>query len=127
MEFLGHQIGGDVITPSSDNLEQVRKTPRLTTKKQVRSFLGLVGYYRNHIPAFAEIAPLSDLLEKGKSEQVQRNEAQERANSELKEYLLQEPVLKIPDLMKPFVLRTDASGVEVVAGFLQENKGKLNQ
>ena len=63
MEFLGHQVGGDVITPSRDNLEKVRNTPRPTTKKQVRSFLGLVGYYRDHIPAFAEIsAPLTDLL-----------------------------------------------------------------
>ena len=78
MEFLGHQIGGDAITPSSDNLEKVRKTPRLTTKKQVRSFLGLVGYYKEHIPSFAEIsAPLSDLLKKGMSEQVKWNEAQE--------------------------------------------------
>ena len=34
MEFLGHQIGCDVITPSSDNQEKVLKTPRLTTKKQ---------------------------------------------------------------------------------------------
>ena len=59
LEFLGHQVGGDVITPSCDNLEKVRNTPRLTTKKQVRSFLGLVGYYRDHIPAFAKIsAPL---------------------------------------------------------------------
>ena len=33
MEFLGYQIGGDVITPSEDNLEKVRKTPRPTTKK----------------------------------------------------------------------------------------------
>ena len=40
MEFLGHQVGGDVITPSRDNLEKVRNTPRPTTKKQVRSFLG---------------------------------------------------------------------------------------
>ena len=55
MEFLGHQVGGDVITPSRDNLEKVRNTPRPTTKKQVRSFLGLVGYYRDHTPAFAEI------------------------------------------------------------------------
>ena len=101
MEFLGHQIGGDVITPSNDNLEKVRKTPGPTTKKQVRSFLGLVGYYRDHIPTFAKIpAPLSDLLKKGMSEQVQWNEAQERAYS-----LLQE----LPDLIKPFVLRTDAS------------------
>ena len=44
MEFLGHQIGGDVITLSSDNLEKVWKTPHATAKKQVRSFLGLVGY-----------------------------------------------------------------------------------
>ena len=126
MEFLGHQVRGDVITPSCDNLEKVRNTPRLTTKKQVRSFLGLVGYYRDHIPAFAEIsAPLTDLLKKGKAEHIQWSEAQERAYSLLKEYLLQEPVLKLPDLSKPFVLQTDASGVGVAAVLLQENDGKL--
>ena len=115
-----------MITPSSDYLEKVRKTPHPTTKKQARSFLGLVGYYRNHIPAFAEIsAPLSNLLKKEKSEQVQWNEAQERVYSLFKEYLLKEPVLKLPDLMKPFVLRTDASGVGVAAVLLQENEGKL--
>ena len=126
MEFLGHQVGGDVITPSRDNLEKVRNTPRPTTKKQVRSFLGLVGYYRDHIPAFAEIsAPLTDLLKKGKAEHIQWSEAQERAYSLLKEYLLQEPVLKLPDLSKPFVLRTDASGVGVAAVLLQENDGSF--
>ena len=108
MELLGHQIGGDKITPSNDNLEKVRKTPCPTTKKQVRSFLGLVGYYRNHIPTFAEISvPLSDPLKKGMSELVQWNEPQERAYPLLMEYLLQEPVLKLPDLIKPFVLRTE--------------------
>ena len=50
IEFLCHQIGGDVITPSGDNLEKVRKTPHLSTKKQVRSFLGLVGHYRDQMP-----------------------------------------------------------------------------
>ena len=55
MEFLGHQIGGDVITSSQDNLDKVQKTQHLTTKKQVRFFLGLVGYYRDHIPAFAKV------------------------------------------------------------------------
>ena len=126
MEFLGHQIGGDVITPSSDNLEKLQKTPCPTSKKQVRSFLGLVGYYKDHIPVFAEIsALLSDLVKKGKSEQVQRNEAQEQAYSLLKECLLQEPVLKLPDLVKPFVLRTDASGVGVAAVLLQEKDETL--
>ena len=41
MEFLGYQIGGYVITLSGDNLEKVQKTPPATTKKQVRSVLGL--------------------------------------------------------------------------------------
>ena len=115
-----------MITPSNDNLENVWKTARPTTKKQVRPCLGLVGYYRDCIPAFAEIsAPLSDLLKKGMSEQVQWNKAQERAYLLLNKYLLQEPVLKLPDLMKPFVLRTDASGIGVAAVLLQENEGKL--
>ena len=92
----------------------------------MRSFVGLLGYYRDQIPAFAEVSvPLSDLLKKGKSDQVQWNEAQERAFSLLKEYLLQEPVLKLPDLMKPFVLRTYVSGVGVAAELLQENEGKF--
>ena len=79
------QIGGDVITLRRDTLEKVWKTPCPTTKKQVRSFLGLVGYYRDHVLAFAKVsAPLSDFLRKGKSEQVQWNEAQERAYSLLK-------------------------------------------
>ena len=72
MEFLGHQIEGDVITPSGDNLKKVQKTPRPVPKRQVRSFLGLVGYYRDHSSAFGKIsAPLYNLLKKGKSEQVQ--------------------------------------------------------
>ena len=40
-----------MITLSSDNLEEVQKTLCLTIKKQVRFFLGLVDYYRDHIPA----------------------------------------------------------------------------
>ena len=99
---------------------------KTATKKQVRSFLGLVGYYRDHIPAFAKISePLYDLIKKGKSEQVQWNEAQERAYSRLQEYLLQEPILKIPELMKSFILKTDESGIGVAAVLLQENEGKL--
>ena len=63
-----------MITPSSDNLEKIWKTLRSTNKKQMKSFLELVGNYRDHIPAWAS-APLSNLLKKGKSEQVQWNEA----------------------------------------------------
>ena len=118
--FLGHQIGGDMITPSRDNLKKVRKTPGPTNKKQVRSFLSLVGYYGDHIPRFTEIsAPLTDLFNKG-IDQFQWCEAQEHAYplDLFKEYLLQEPVLRLPGLSKPFVLRTDGSGRVGVAAVL---------
>ena len=66
MEFLGHQVRDDLITTSSN------KPLSTTTSKQVRSFLGLLGYYRDHIPVFAEIsASLTELLKKGKAEHIQ--------------------------------------------------------
>ena len=45
VEFLGHQVGFDWITVNDDNLEKIRMAQRPTTKKEVRSFLGLVNYY----------------------------------------------------------------------------------
>ena len=99
-----------MITPSSDNLEKAWKTPHPTTKKQVRSSLELVGYYRDHIPAFPEISgPLSDLFKKGKSEQVKWNEVQEYSSSLLKEYMLEELVMKLPALRKRLVHTPDQS------------------
>ena len=66
VEFLGHQVGFDWITVNEDNLEKIKMAQRPTTKKEVRSFLGLVNYYRAHIPLFAAISPpLSDLTRKG--------------------------------------------------------------
>ena len=41
--FLGHVVGDSILMPSPDKLIQIQRCPRPTTKKQVRSFLGLVG------------------------------------------------------------------------------------
>ena len=72
VEFLGHQVGFDWIRVNDDNLEKIRMAQRPTTKKEVRSFLGLVNYYRAHISLFAAIsAPLNDL--RGKSNRTKFN------------------------------------------------------
>ena len=125
-EFLGHQVGFDWTTVNDDNLEKIRMAQRPTTKKEVRSFLGLVNFYRAHIPLFAAIsAPLSDLTPKGQPKKARWGEAQERAFLTLQERLLKEPILKLPDHQKPFILRTDVSNCGLGASLLREHDDKL--
>ena len=62
VDFVGHRVGGDRIEPRAALVQSIEKFPRPETKKQVRSFLGLVGYYRKFIPNFSErAAVLTDL------------------------------------------------------------------
>ena len=63
-----------------DNVEKIKDAPRPCTKKQVPSFMGLAGYYRDFIPNFAAIAaPLSDLTRKDQPNKVEWSEAQQKA------------------------------------------------
>ncbi|GFO06581.1 Pol polyprotein [Plakobranchus ocellatus] len=65
--FQGHSLGRGAIGLQDENVEKVRNAPRPKTKREVRAFLGLVGYYKEFVPNFAAIsAPLSDLVHKGK-------------------------------------------------------------
>ena len=84
-----------------DNVEKIKDAPRPSTKKQVRSFIGLVGYYRDFIPNFAAIAvPLSDLTRKGQPNKVEWGEAQEKAYRKIKPNLTSEPILRLPNSAK---------------------------
>ena len=65
-------IGGGVILPNPRKLEAVHHYKRPKTKTEVKSFLGLTGYYRKFVPQYATIStPLSNLLKKGKREKVE--------------------------------------------------------
>ena len=78
--FLGHKLGQGSLSPNDDLISKIRQAPSPTTKKQLRSFLGLIGYYRAFVTNFAAIAvPLTDLTKKGTSEKLIWTEAQEQA------------------------------------------------
>src|SRR5215469_5559561 len=66
IEFLGHKIDeGGKITLQEDNKKKIEQAERPKTKKAVRAFLGLTGYYRDFIKRYAEMAePLTDLTTK---------------------------------------------------------------
>ena len=101
-------------------------TIRPTTKKQIKSFMGLAGYYRDFIPNFAALAaPLSDLTRKGQPNKVEWGEAQEKAYQSIKAILTKEPVLRLPDPTKTYFLQTDASDSGIGAVLMQKHDGKL--
>ena len=92
----------------------------------MRSFLGLVGFYREYIPEFAAIAvPLTVLTKKGKPNKVVWSDTAETAYRNLKIKVIQKPILRLPDQSKPYVLRTDASDIGLGAVLMQETDGKL--
>ena len=54
--YLGHIVGNGVVRPEAGKLEAVKTFPIPKTKKHVRTFLGLTGYYRKFIPDYASIS-----------------------------------------------------------------------
>ena len=110
VRYLGHVIGGGRVQPDPRKLQAIAGYPRPRTKKDVRAFLGLVGYYRRFISGFSEVAAaLTDLTRKKMPDQVQWDSQCEEAFRKLKEALLESPVLSVADPTKPFILQTDAS------------------
>ena len=99
--FLGHIIskGGIVVDPSK--VKDVLEWKILQTVKEIRSFLGLAGYYRRFIENFSKIAkPLTSLLQK--SVNFIWTDERQMAFDELKKRLTTAPVLTLPDQSKRF-------------------------
>ena len=108
IQYLGHLVSGKGIKPLPERLESVKKMPAPTTPKEIKQFLGLVGYYRKFIPRFADVArPMTNLTKQDVSFEWT---LQCQASFEmLKDALITSPILKCPDPNKPYTLFTDAS------------------
>jgi hypothetical protein len=82
--------------------------PASTNVPEVRSFMGLVGYYRRFVKVFSRIAnPIMELQKKNKK--FVWNEKCVEAFRRLKDLLKTMPILKVPDMEKDFLVGTDTS------------------
>ncbi|GJT68509.1 putative reverse transcriptase domain-containing protein [Tanacetum coccineum] len=85
--FLGHIVSAEGITMDPAKVEAITKWPRPTSVTEVRSFLGLAGYYRRFVEGFSRLAlPLTKLMRKG--EKFVWNEEREKSFEELKQRLV---------------------------------------
>ena len=120
INYLGFNINGEHLAPHGENIHKVSEFIKPSTKSSLRSFIGLCSFYSRFVPNFASItAPLTDLLKKSVSEPLPWNDICNDSFDKLKYSLSSEPILKLPNINMPFVLRTDASNIGVGAVLFQ--------
>ena len=124
-EFLGHIVGNGTVSPAEGKIEAVRSFVKPKTKKQIRQFLGLTGYYRRFIEKYAEhIFNLMEATRKSVPERVVWSNIMCDEFLFLKDCLCSIPSLTLPLASKNFVLQTDASQVGLGAVLSVQRDGE---
>ena len=107
IHYLGHLISVDGIQLLPEKLDSILNMPKLRSPKEIRQFLGLIGYYRKFAPRFSDISrPLTKWLAHD-CEFIWDNIC-DISFQTLKDALCSELILKYPDTSKPYTLYTAA-------------------
>jgi transposase InsO family protein len=118
IKFLGHVVSADGIETDPEKTLAITSYPRPQSVKNVRTLLGMLGFYRRSIANFSRIAlPLTALTKKGA--RFEWTDECESAMIQLKDALVNAPILGYPDYNAPFILATDASG-SAIGGILSQ-------
>eukprot|EP00877_Chromochloris_zofingiensis_P013639 jgi/Chrzof1/8529/Cz03g14150.t1 len=125
IEFLGHIISKDGVQVDANKVKSMVEWPKPEDASQLRSFLGLCGFYRRFVPGFSKVTvPLTELLKDGVD--YKWDFEQRHAFDTLKGLMVKAPVLKIANPNAPFVIHTDCSDFALGAVIMQEYDGKLH-
>ena len=120
-EYLSHRVGGGKVQPLQGKIQSIMDYPKPKKKK---AFLSLTNYYHRFIPDYGGTmaVPLTDCTQKQEPDQIIWTPERNTAFEKIKTTLMKKPVLISPDLNKPFVLHTAASGVRISAVLSQNDE-----
>ena len=119
--FLGHVVSEKGIEMDPAKIEAITKWPRPNTVTEVRSFLGLAGYYRRFVEGFSLLAlPLTQLMRKGVK--FEWNEERQKSFEELKKRLVTAPILTLPSGTGGYQIYSDASKKGLGCVLMQHGK-----
>lgn len=123
VSFLGHLVTPNGVKPNPDKVEAIKRYPIPKTTKEIKGFLGLLGYYRKFINNFAHLTkPLTKCLKRNAKIDIQDPEYI-KCFETCKNILTNEPILQYPDFEKQFNLTTDASNIAIGAVLSQNKDG----
>ena len=121
VSFLGHVLSKDGIAVDPNKVQDVLDWKQPQNVHEIRSFLGLAGYYRRFIENFSKIVkPMTELLKNGVK--FEWSPACEEAFQTLKDRLTTAPVLAQPDISKSFDVYCDASRIGLGCVLMQEGR-----
>ena len=121
VKFLGHTISSEGISVDPSKVQEVMDWKPPTSVHQIRSFLGLAGYYRRFIPDFSRIAKqMTELLKK--DVKFKLDAKYDEAFHTLRAHLTTAPVLAQPDNNKSYDVYCDASGTGLDYVLMQDNR-----
>ena len=126
VNYLGHQVTEEGLLPDPSLLAAIRDIPPPKTPTEVRSFLGLAGYYRRYVKRFAAIAaPLHALTRKDAV--IHWSEACQIVFDRLKTLLTTSLITAFPDFSQAFRLYTDAStaGLGAILAQVRDSKERI--
>jgi hypothetical protein len=121
IHYLGHVISGEGIAMDPAKVEAIMEWPAPTNVTEVRSFMGLAGYYRRFVEGSSKIAnPITELQKKNKK--FVWTEKCAEAFRRLKELLTTAPILRVPDMDADFLVCTDASKEDLGGVLMQDGR-----
>lgn len=124
VDYLGHTVSGHCVAMDKTKVQVVLVWPRPQNVKQLRGFLGLTGYYRSFIKAYAHIAlPLTNLLQKDSFCWTPQTDT---TFQQLKQAITSAPVLALPNFQQPFIVETNSSGTGIGAVLSQAGRPIVN-
>lgn len=120
VQYLGYKVDRNGVHPDQSKIKAIVEMQPPTSVRALRTFIGMCGYYQRFIPDFAALAkPLHQLTKK--DENWQWGQEQQHAFETLKVRVCSDPVLRMPDMTRPFEVLTDASTVAIGAALQQRD------
>ncbi|KAI3702757.1 hypothetical protein L6452_28509 [Arctium lappa] len=121
VQFLGHIVSKEGVKVDPAKIEAMTNWEPPNNPSEIRSFLGLAGYYRRFIQDFSKIASSLTILTR-KNVKFVWTEKQEEAFRTLQKKLCEAPILSLPDGTEDFVVYSDASKMGLGCVLMQRGK-----